>query len=273
MSISSKRPFRSTMTRLEASDLSTSIARTPIIAADTRLRVLVDMAHALGDDNDVVAAAVDAAAADHIDHIMLEIDFLFGKQHGGSAGSQGGVEREMAGVAAHDLYDRHALVALPGVAQLVDGLDRGVAGGIKADGILGAAHVVIDRRGDTHDADPPAGQLQRAAVSAVAADGDETVDAKIFADFCGFVNTGFRAEFLAAGGIENGTAAAGNAVYVVAGQLKNIAVDESGVTSADADAGDPLGAGGAHNGADRGVHAGGVAAARQDADSVCSCHK
>ena len=179
----------------------------------------------------------------------------------------------MAGVAAHDLYDRHALVALPGVAQLVDGLDCGVAGGIKADGILGAAHVVVDRRGDTHDADTPAGQLQRAAVSAVAADGDKAVDAKIFADFCGFVNTGFRAEFLAAGGIENGTAAAGNAVHVVAGQLKNIAVDESGVTSADADAGDSLGAGRAHNGADRGVHAGGVAAARQDADSVCSCHK
>ena len=230
------------------------------------------MANTLGDDDDVVAAAVDAAAADHIDHVMLKIDFLFGKQHGRGAGGHGGVEREMAGVAAHNLHDGDTLVALPGIAQLVDGFDRGVACGVKADGILGAAHIVIDCRGDAHDANAAAGKLQCAAVRAVAADGNETVDAEIFADLRRLVNTGVRAEFLAAGGIENGAAAAGNAVHVVASQLKNVAVDKSGIAAADADAGDPLGTGRAHDGADRGVHAGGVAAARQDADSVCSCH-
>ena len=231
------------------------------------------MTHALGNDDDVVTAAMDAAAADHIDHVMLEINFLFGKQHGGSAGGHGGVEREMTGVAAHDLHNRHTLVALSGVAQLVDGLDRGVARGIKADGVFGAAHVVIDRRGNAHNADAPAGKLQRAAVGTVAADGDKTVNAEIFADLRCLVDTGVRAEFLAAGCIQNGAAAAGNAVHVVAGQLKNVAVDESGVAAANADAGDAFGTGCAHNGADRGVHAGGVAAARQNPDSVCSCHR
>ena len=82
---------------------------------------------------------------------------------------------------AHDLHDAAAVVALGGVAQLVDGLDRGVHGGIVADGVLTAGDIVIDGAGDADAGNALVGQRAGAHEGAVAADDNQRIDAQLLA--------------------------------------------------------------------------------------------
>ena len=50
-------------------------------------------------------------------------------------------------VAAHDLDDAATVVALGGVAQLIDHLERGVHRRIITDGVVGAGNIVVDGAG------------------------------------------------------------------------------------------------------------------------------
>ena len=104
-------------------------------------------AHALGHDDHEVRVAGEAGILDALHHVLLKIDRPLRHQHGRRADGDADVEREEARVAAHDFDDRAALVRLHGVAQLVDTVDRGVAGGVEADRVVRAAHVVVDRGG------------------------------------------------------------------------------------------------------------------------------
>ena len=59
----------------------------------------------------------------------------------------------MTGVAAHDLHDGAALVRLHGVAQLIDALNGRVGRRVKADAVIRAGDVVVDRAGEADDGD------------------------------------------------------------------------------------------------------------------------
>lgn len=54
-------------------------------------------------------------------------------------------------VAAHDLENEAALVAVGGGDDGVDGLHDAVQGGVRADGHVSAAEVVVDRANHAHD--------------------------------------------------------------------------------------------------------------------------
>ena len=72
---------------------------------------------------------------DLIEDVVLHVEFLLRQQDSHSTGGDGHVQSNITGVAAHDLDHTAAVVALGGVAQLVDHLQRGIHGGIVANGV------------------------------------------------------------------------------------------------------------------------------------------
>ena len=108
-------------------------------------------------------------------YIILEVHIPLGDQYGGSTHRNAHIEGQIARMAAHHLHHRAALVRLHGVPQLVDALDGSVAGSVKADGVVGAADVVVDGGRDPYHRDAHPGQLQRAPEGAVAADGHDAI--------------------------------------------------------------------------------------------------
>lgn len=56
---------------------------------------------------------------------------------------------------AHDLNDRATVMALGGVAQLIDGLDSSIHSRIVADGVFAAGDVVIDGTGQADAGEYP----------------------------------------------------------------------------------------------------------------------
>lgn len=89
-----------------------------------------------------------------------------------------------------------------GIVKAVNCLNSGVGCSVIADGIVGAADVVVNRAGDA-----VLGQCQAAAEGAVDADGDHALTTEQLA--CGdrLLLPLFCTELIAAGGIENGSAA------------------------------------------------------------------
>ena len=78
-------------------------------------------------------------------------------------------------MAAHDLHHRAALMGLHGIPELVDTLHRCVAGGVKPDGIIGAADVIVYGCRDSHHRNAQPGELQGAPEGPVSADGHDSV--------------------------------------------------------------------------------------------------
>ena len=174
----------------------------------------------------------------------------------------------MAGVAAHDLHHGAALVRLHGVPQAVNGVHGGVGGGIKADGVVGADDVVVDGGGDAHHRHAGLGQGLCAPEGAVAADGHDAVQPKQLAGGGGPLLPLGGAEFVAAGGIENGAAAVDDMGDSAGVHPQDVAVDEAVVSPADADALNAPVQAAADYGADGCVHTRGVAAAGENADAL-----
>ena len=180
---------------------------------------------------------------------------------------QAHVDRQMPRVPAHDLHHAGPLVGLHGVGQLVDALDGRVGGGVKADGVVGAADVVVDGGGHAHGVDPRGAELLGAPEGAVAADGDDAVDARVLAGADRLLDALVRGELLAAGGVEDGAAPVGKAVDGTGVHLEGVPLDEAVVAPVDTHGGNALLKTGADRGADGRVHAGRVAAAGQDTDT------
>ena len=215
----------------------------------------------------VVFAAV-LPLADVLYDVPLEIKRAFGQDDRRSAHGDADIHGQMARVAPHDLHDAGALVALHRIREFVDGLDGGVGGGIEPDGVMRAGDVVVDRAGYADRVDAVLGQLTRAAERAVPAYGDDAVDAEVFAVGGRALNALVRAELLAAGGIEDGAAARGDAVDRTRVQFDHVRMNEAVVPAVDTDGDDIVQHASAYRGADRRVHARRVAAAREDADSA-----
>ena len=157
---------------------------------------------------------------------------------------------------------------LHGVAQLIDALNGRVGRRVKADAVIRAGDVVVDRAGETDDGDAVFRQGQRAAERAVAADGDNAVQPEELAGADGLLLALLRAEFLAAGGVEDRAAAVDDMCHAALVQTDNVAVDQTVPAAADAYDLDAAVNGGADNGTNGRIHTGGVAAAREHADAL-----
>ena len=98
------------------------------------------------------------------------------QDHVGAARHAGG-ERDVPGVAPHDLEHHDPAVAGRGDVQAVDRLGRHLDGGAEADRPLGVAEIVVDGLGNADQA--PIAQLGQAAQgreAAVAADADQRIE-------------------------------------------------------------------------------------------------
>ena len=153
------------------------------------------------------------------------------------------------------------------IAQLVDALDRRVARGIEADRIIRAADVVVDRRRDADRRNAEAGQLQRAAERAVAADCDDAAEPEHPAGGDRLLAALFRHEVFAARGKQDRTAAGQRMAHVSGGKTNEVPRNQSLPAAPNADTLDAVGARRTNDRTNRGIHAGCVAAARQNTDA------
>ena len=243
--------------------------------ADGLMQLLADLdraARALGHHDHEVRVARETRILDALHHVPLEVHRMLGDKHDSGADRDPHIEGQEARVAAHDLHDGAALVRLHGVAQLVDALDGGVAGRVKADGVIGAADIVVDGGGNADDGDAETRKLERAAEGSVAADGHDGVQTQHPARGDRLFPARLGHEIFASGGIEDRAAAGENVADAGAVELHKVAGDQAMPAPADADALDAAGDGGTHDRAHGRVHARRVAAAGQNADSFDFVH-
>ena len=173
-----------------------------------------------------------------------------------------------ARVPAHDLDDHHAVVALRGGVDAVDGLGRDGHRGVEPDRLVRAPDVVVDRLGDGHDPDARLGDLARGVQRAVAADADERLDALRLQRRQDGVEAAVVGVRVVAGGAEERAADGQLVADVLAGERQAEPVDDAPPPVAEADDRVPvLALAALDDGADRGVQAGDVAATREQTDS------
>ena len=200
------------------------------------------IARALGHHHHIMGGPGQAGPANLLHNIVLKIELPLGDQHGGSAHGDAHIQRQETGAPAHHLHDGAALVGLHSVPQLVDALNGGVAGSVEADGVVGAADIVVDGGGDTGHLEliahfrSPAGEVQRTPEGAVAADGYNRIQAQQFAGSQGLVLTGHVAEFVAAGRVQERTALVDDMADTGSVHADKIAADKAVPPSADTDA-------------------------------------
>ena len=132
---------------------------------------------ALGDDDDRRVAACWKRRLDPAGD-LVDVERLLGDQDDVGAAGHAGVQRDPAGVPAHDLDDQRAVVRLGGRVQPVDRLGRDVHRGVEAEGVVGGAEVVVDRLRHADDLHAVVVQLRRDAEGVLAADRDQRVDAR-----------------------------------------------------------------------------------------------
>jgi hypothetical protein len=195
-------------------------------------------------------------------------------------------------VAAHDLDDEGALVGGGGGGELVDGVDDAVQRRVRADGHVGADHVVIDGADQSDDdqggvgprgllGDGPLGgqllnvlrpfpaELVGAGQGSVAADDDEVVDAVLQQVAGGGVAARVLTEGGAARGPDDGPALGEDRRHVGPPHLLDgaPAVDGALPSLHDRVGRGAARQGGADYGAHRRVHSLGVAARGEDSDA------
>ena len=112
-------------------------------------------------------------------HRLERIRDLRDQDDVGAAGDPGG-ERDVAGIAAHDLEHHDPAVARGGDVQPVDRFGRDLDRGAEADRPLGVAEIVVDGLGNADQA--PVGKLGQPAQdrqAAVAADADQGIEPEV----------------------------------------------------------------------------------------------
>ena len=227
----------------------------------------------LGDNDHEVRIACKPCLPDAVNHVAVKIDRLFRHQNRRRAGGEADVKRQMARVAAHDLNDRAALMRLHRVTQAVNGLDSGIGRRVVTDGIIGADNVVVNRGRNADDRNALLRKFYQTPERAVAANGNNAVQPKQLAGSGSFFLPLKRAEFIAARRVEHRTAAIDDMRDIAVFQNCKIAVDQTVIAAADADAFDSHVGARTHDRADGCIHAGGIAAGGQNTDSFhCICH-
>lgn len=159
------------------------------------------------------------------------------------------------------------------VAEFVDGLHDRVQGRVVSDGRVGSAEVVVDRAGKPDDRDVVLlGEETGSGERTVASDDHQGIDAcgdhvvmGLFAAFGGH-------ELLASGRFENRAAQLDDVADALRLELHDFVEYKTLVSAHDTLDGESVEDGASRDGADCGIHAGGVASGGQDADTFDSSH-
>ena len=130
---------------------------------------------ALGHGDYGEVAPVLAAVLDGRGDLFDVVGYL-GNEHYVGAGGDAGVERQPAGVAAHELDHEHAAVRARSGMDVVDDVRGDVDGALEAEGGVRAPDVVVDGLGQGNDIHTGVHEQLRALLSAVAAHDNEAVE-------------------------------------------------------------------------------------------------
>ena len=243
---------------------------------------LVDGDGALGAGDDGEAAASFSAELEHLGHLLKIVGDLGDEDHVRAA-ADAGVQRQPAGVAAHELDHEDAPVGAGRGVQIVDDVGGDVHGALEAEGRVGAPDVVVDGLGQGHDVHPGVHQELGALLGAVAAHDDQTVQpqAVVGVEHPGddalavFVDDVLAGDVALARGAEYGAALGQNAGEVLPLHEFVVALDQAAVAvvhAVDLEIVDALEQRLA-DAADGGVQTLAVAAAGDEADAGCSFHR
>ena len=174
-------------------------------------------------------------------------------------------------MAAHDLHNGRTVVGAAGGADGADGFHAGVDGAVVAQRHFGVGQVVVDRAGNADAGDAEVAQRLRTLEGAVAADDDDALDAHV-ADVLGGLLLHLRPQELeAARGAQVGAGLVGdvqNGVKVQFGHAVLLDVERAVVAALDAHQGHAVVARSLGYGHDGCIHARGVAAGGQNANST-----
>ncbi len=199
---------------------------------------------------------------------LVDLGRYLGNDGRFGAGGDSAVEGEESGVAPHDFDKEEALVAGRCVADFVDTFHNGVQSGVVAYRRVGSVEVVVDcaRQSDDRQVEF-VGEDSGACQRAVAADNDEGVDFVAAQVVVGELATFGGLEFLASGRLQNRSAAVYDVRDVLGLEFLDFIGDEAAVAAVDSFDFESAVDGRARDGADCGVHSGGVASGGQDADT------
>ena len=151
------------------------------------------------------------------------------------------VQRQPAGLVAHDLDDEHARVGKGGRMDGVDDLRGNVHRRLEAEGQLRPPQVVVDGLGQRDDVHAVLAQQVRSLVRTVAAENDQAVKSGLFHRFQHFIQLCLLAVLLGAlhllerltRGAEDGAAERQNVRKVVRLHLMVVSLDQAAVAVAD----------------------------------------
>ena len=149
-------------------------------------------------------------------------------------------------------------MALGGIAQLIDHLDRGVHCGIKTDGVIAAGDVVINRAGQTDAGNPLCSHVFATAERAIATDDDQRVDAQLPAAVGRLLLPLKRLEFKAARSVQHRAAAMDDLRNTADIHFLDITIDQAIITAINPHHLDAVIECCAGYRANRGIHSGGV---------------
>src|SRR4051812_32495944 len=222
---------------------------------------------ALGDDDDRERRAARMAALEVVAHVVDVERPLRDEDHVGAAGDPG-VDREPAGVAAHDLAHEHAVVRLGGGVQAIDRVGGDLHRGLKAEREVRGREVVVDRLGHADDRDPVLVQLAGDAERVLATDRDQRVQVAGLERGLDLVQAVLDLVDVGAGRPEDRPAAMQDPARAVEREVTRLVVQYAGPAVAEADELVPVGIDAlADDGPDDRIEPGAVAAAGEHADS------
>ena len=217
--------------------------------------------------NHVVGKAVEPGLTDFLNHIPFKVNRLLRNQNSRCAYCKAHIHSQEACITAHHLNNRAALMGLHGISQLIDTLNGGVGCSVEADGVVGAADVVINGSRDADHIDAVFGKGKCTPESTVTANGHNAVQTQEMAggnrSFLAF----FRHKFLTAGGIENSAAPIDDMGYLGLIQSNDVTRNKAVPATANTVALNAMIQSSTYDSTDTGVHARCVAAAGQNSDS------
>ncbi len=186
-------------------------------------RVLGD--EALRDDDERRAPAVVGRAdpADDLVHARL----LLGDEDRVRARGHAGVQRDPADVPAHDLGHHAAAVRVARGAEAVHGVGRDLHRGVEAERVVGGVEVVVDGLGDSDDLEARVGEALGCRERALAADGEDRVDAEAVEVLLDPLHASVALERVRAAGAEDRAALLADALDVAARERHDVAVDDA----------------------------------------------
>ncbi len=113
----------------------------------------IDGLGTFGNDDNRIHPAFAVPGADLGGH-LVHVKGNFGDQDGLGGACNAGMQRDPAGIAAHDLDHHHPLVAFGSAMQAIQTLRCKADGRIETEGGEGLVQVVVDRLGHTHHPQP-----------------------------------------------------------------------------------------------------------------------